>query len=84
MRSIIDGVALAVFCAALNMVVAGQQLHLTPLTCSPSITSIGSCPDDGCGGLSDALLNDAKNRTDSPSSVPVMFHNSAEVFLARP
>jgi hypothetical protein len=49
---------------------AGQQLHLTPTKCPSGITGIAGCPVDGCGGVSDALLNDAKNRTDSPTSEP--------------
>src|SRR5712691_9822419 len=68
MRTTVSGVAVAVACAAgLCVRLGAQTLHLTPVTCPPGISAIGGCPDEGCGGFSDALLNLAKNRTDAPS-----------------
>jgi hypothetical protein len=40
---------------------------LTP-RCEDSFDEIGHCPDTGCGDRGDALLNQAKNRSDSPLS----------------
>ncbi len=33
------------------------------------VPSIAACPLTGCGGIADALLNEAKNRTDTPASL---------------
>src|SRR5713226_8291882 len=46
------------------IVVSFAQSGVTPAT----IKSIKNCPVAGCGGVSDAFLNLAKNRTDLPSS----------------
>ncbi len=45
----------------------GLAQNLTP-PCPSGIMSIGDCPVTGCGGVADALLNTAKNRTDIPTS----------------
>jgi hypothetical protein len=74
MRPIFAAVGVAAVCALFPVVSAEQQPTLTPLNCSPSIHSIANCPVDGCGGVSDALLNRAKNRTDlatSPEAITV-------------
>jgi hypothetical protein len=85
MRSGFCGIAAAVVLAtSVSSVVVGQQLHLTPLTCSATIKSIGTCPDGGCGGVSDALLNQAKNRTDSPTGTPQVLHIQDFVDLDEP
>src|SRR5437667_3667301 len=65
-------------------IASGQQLHLTPETCHASIKSIGNCPEDGCGGTSDALLNQAKNRTDSPTGTPEILHVHEIVDIEEP
>jgi hypothetical protein len=44
-----------------------QDLGVTPATCPAGIQSIADCPERGCGGVSDAFLNLAKNRTDTPT-----------------
>ena len=44
----------------------GFAQNLTP-ACPSGIMSIGDCPVTGCGGVADALLNPAKNRTDMPT-----------------
>src|SRR5215813_3036221 len=36
--------------------------------CPTGITSISACPLSGCGGVSDALLNQKKNRTTAPTA----------------
>ena len=52
----------------LSLCVAFSQSGVTPATCPASIKSIKKCPPAGCGGISDAFLNQAKNRTDVPES----------------
>jgi hypothetical protein len=42
--------------------------NVTPTTCPSTITSIAGCPLIGCGGVADALLNQQRNRTDTPAS----------------
>ncbi len=84
MRTILTGIGIAIVWGGGAAVVLGQKLTLTPLTCPASIQSIGGCPDDGCGGLSDALLNRAKNRTDSPSTAPPIQHVHDIVDLEQP
>jgi hypothetical protein len=41
-----------------------QDPGVTPTECPTPMASIADCPDTGCGGVSDAFLNQAKNRTD--------------------
>ena len=43
-----------------------QESGVTPLVCPAAMTSIADCPAPGCGSVSDAFLNLAKNRTDLP------------------
>jgi hypothetical protein len=43
-----------------------QDPGVTPATCPTPMTAIADCPDTGCGSVSDAFLNLAKNRTDEP------------------
>jgi hypothetical protein len=50
------------------IVVSFAQSGVTPETCPVTIKSIKNCPVAGCGGVSDAFLNLAKNRTDVPGS----------------
>jgi len=47
---------------------SGLAQNITPTTCPPNIASIAGCPLTGCGGIADALLNQLKNRTDTPSA----------------
>jgi len=54
----------AVFLLPLSLLFA--QSGVTPETCPASAKSIKNCPLTGCGGVSDAFLNLAKNRTDLP------------------
>jgi len=44
-----------------------QPSGVTPSVCPAGIASIADCPVGGCGGVSDSLLDVAKNRTDAPS-----------------
>jgi len=53
-----------------------SQPGVTPDTCPVSATSIKNCPLTGCGGVSDAFLNLAKNRTDLPGSPEDMTVNN--------
>ena len=48
-----------------------QGPGVTPSTCPESVHSIADCPDTGCGDIGDALLNHAKNRTDTPTPADV-------------
>ena len=83
MRTRVCRAFMAVVCAV-GSIAAAQQLHLTAESCPASIKSIISCPDEGCGGVSDALLNLAKNRTDSPSAEPETLHVHDIVDLDEP
>jgi hypothetical protein len=56
----------AAFLFPLSLLLA--QSGVTPETCPVSVKSIKNCPVAGCGGVSDALLNLAKNRTDPPGN----------------
>jgi hypothetical protein len=84
MRAILCRILMAAVVCAVGPIVAAQQLHLTPESCPASIKSITGCPDEGCGGVSDALLNLAKNRTDSPSTAPEILHVHDIVDLDEP
>src|SRR5437016_3808709 len=79
-----SGVLVAVVGASFTAILRGQTLHLTPLICPASIQTIGNCPEEGCGGVSDALLNKAKNRTDAPTTAPPIFHVHHVVDLNEP
>src|SRR5260221_7818030 len=57
------GLCLFLFAAA-----SPSAQNLVPPTCPATISSIADCLLSGCGGIADALLNEAKNRTDVPTS----------------
>jgi hypothetical protein len=63
-------VAEAAVVVALATGAMGQSLHLTPKQCPAGVKAISSCPNTGCGGVSDSLLDVAKNRTDAPPADP--------------
>jgi hypothetical protein len=62
---------LSLILAFLTLWAFAQDPGITPSTCPPGITSIAGCPDTGCGDIGDALLNQAKNRTDIPAPAAV-------------
>jgi hypothetical protein len=68
MRTLLAGCAWAlVWAMGASGGLRAQALHLTS-PCPAGVTMIGSCPNEGCGRLSDALLNVAKNHSDVPAA----------------
>ena len=65
----------------LTTTLAAQQLHLTPKQCPPGMKDISDCPVGGCGGVSDSLLDVAKNRIDAPAGEPpiLQVHDMADM-----
>src|SRR5207247_1969830 len=55
--------------AIVTMIISATG-HAQTLTspCPAGISAISGCPVTGCGGVADALLNEAKKRTDAPAS----------------
>ena len=56
-----------------------QESGVTPKVCPSGILSIADCPERGCGGVSDAFLNLAKNRTDTPSAASIQKMTVAQI-----